>query len=123
MLLRYAFHKPFTVKFPDRCESQNGFKTDNEGGLVWYTDGSKTNKGTVVGVYRWGTRRGHSFSLGLHTTVFQAEISATKACRMENIEKGHTGRNIYILSNSRPTIKALDSFQIPSYSGTAINAW
>jgi hypothetical protein len=54
MLLRYVYHKPFTVKFPDKCEWQNGFNPENKGGLVWYTDGSKTNKGTGGGVYRWG---------------------------------------------------------------------
>jgi hypothetical protein len=31
---------------------------------------------------------------------------------MENIEKGYTGRNIYILSDSQAAIKALDSLQI-----------
>jgi hypothetical protein len=51
MLLRYAYHKPFTVKFPGRCEWQNKFNPDNKVGLVWYTDGSKTNKGTGAGVY------------------------------------------------------------------------
>jgi hypothetical protein len=25
MLLRYAYHKPFSTKFPDKCEWQNGF--------------------------------------------------------------------------------------------------
>jgi hypothetical protein len=97
MLLRYAYHKPFTVKFPDKCEWQNRFNLDSKGGLVWYTDGSKTNEGTGAGVYRWGLSRGHSFNLGLHTTVFHAEIYAIKACIMENIEKGYTGRNISIL--------------------------
>jgi hypothetical protein len=33
---------------------------------------------------------------------------------MENIEKGYTGRNIYILSDSQVAINALDSFQINS---------
>jgi ribonuclease HI len=75
-------------------------------------DGSKTTEGTGAGVYRWRLRKGHS--LGLHTTVFQAEIYAIKACTMENIEKGYTGRNIYILSGSQAAIKALDSFQINS---------
>jgi hypothetical protein len=88
MLPRYAYHKPFTVKFPDKYEWQNGFNPDNKGGLVWYLDGSKTNKGTGAGVYRRGSRKGHIFSLGLHTTIFQAEIYA---------EKGYTYRNIYIL--------------------------
>ena len=53
--------------------------------LAWYTDGSKTNKGSGAGVYRQGWRMGHSFSLGLHTMIFQAEY-VIKACIMENIE-------------------------------------
>jgi len=86
MLLRYAYHKPFTVKFPEKCIWQNGFNRDNKQGLVWYTDGSKTSKGTGAQTYRWGSRWGHSFSRGLHTTVFQAEMYAIKACTMENTE-------------------------------------
>jgi hypothetical protein len=65
-------------------------------------------------VYKWGSRRGHSFSLGLHTMVFQAEIYAIKACIMENIEKGYKGRNIYILLDGQADIKALNNFQINS---------
>jgi hypothetical protein len=41
---------------------------------------------------RGGSRRGHSFSLGLHTTVFQAEIYIIKVCVTESGEKGYTGR-------------------------------
>jgi hypothetical protein len=95
MLPRYAYHKPFTVKFPDKCEWQNGFKPDNKGGPVWYTDGSKTNKGTGAGVYRWGSRRRHSFSLGLNTTVFQTEIKALDSFQIYSIlvwESGESGR-------------------------------
>ena len=51
-----------------------------------------------------GSRRGHSFSLGLHV-----EIHAIMACIMEKTEKGYTGRNVYILSDSQAAIKALDS--------------
>jgi hypothetical protein len=71
MLPTYTFHKPFTVKFPDKCERQNRFSSNNKGGMGWYTEGSKTNKSTGAGVYRWGSRKGHSY-----TTVFQAEIYA-----------------------------------------------
>jgi ribonuclease HI len=46
--------------------------------------------------------------------VFQAEMYAIKACVMDNIEKGYTGRSIYILSNSQAAVKALDHFQINS---------
>jgi hypothetical protein len=62
-------------------------------------------------VYRWGPRRGHSFSLGIRTTIFKVEIYAIKACIMETIAKGYTGGNINILSNGQVTIKALESFQ------------
>jgi hypothetical protein len=35
------------------------------------------------------------------TLVFQTEIHAIKAYIIDSIERGYTGRNIYILSNSR----------------------
>jgi hypothetical protein len=82
--------------------------------LVWHIDGFKTNKGTDAWVYIWGSRRGHSLSLGLHTTVFQVEIYATMACVTENVEQGYTGRNIHTLSASQAAIKALNGFQINS---------
>jgi hypothetical protein len=34
MIPRYAYHKPFMVKFPDKCEWQKGFKPDIKGGLA-----------------------------------------------------------------------------------------
>lgn len=45
-------HKPHMVKFPDKHEWQFGLNSDNKGGLMWHTDGSKTNKGIAAGVYR-----------------------------------------------------------------------
>jgi predicted Rossmann fold nucleotide-binding protein DprA/Smf involved in DNA uptake len=35
------------------------------------------------------TRRKLSFSLGQHTTVFQAEVYAIKACISQNIDRGY----------------------------------
>jgi ribonuclease HI len=93
---------------------QNRINPNIKGGLVWYTDRSKTSKGTSAGVYTWGSRSRHSFSLGLHTTIFQAEKYVTKACVTENTEKGYKGRNIYTLSDSQAAIKALYSFWINS---------
>jgi hypothetical protein len=58
---------------------------DRKGGLIWYTDGSKTNKGTGAGVYCDRTRQKLSFSLGQYTTIFQAEVYAIKACAVENL--------------------------------------
>jgi hypothetical protein len=62
------YHKPFMVKFSDECEWYRGFTPNIKGDLVWYTDGSKTNKGTDAGVHREDLRRKHSFNLGLYTT-------------------------------------------------------
>jgi ribonuclease HI len=53
-------------------------------------------------------------SLGLHTTVFQTEYYAIKACITENMEKGYTGRNIYSLPDSQAAIKAIDIILINS---------
>jgi len=68
------------------------------------------NKGTGAGVYRWGSRRGHSFILGLYTTIFQADIYAIKACIMENIEEAtQVGTSIFFLTvkhSSRPSTAA-----------------
>jgi len=58
-------------------------------GLV-HIYGSNTDSGTDAELYRWQSIKGHSFSFGLHATVFQAEIYAIKACIMENVEKGYT---------------------------------
>jgi hypothetical protein len=76
--------------------------------MGWNMDGSKTNKGTGAGGYRWGSKKEHSY-----TMVFQAEIYSIKACIMCNIEKGYRGRNIYILSDRQPS-RPVTSFQINS---------
>jgi hypothetical protein len=74
----HVYDKPFTIRFPDRSEWKKGFQPDRNGGLIWFTDGSKTAKGTRAGVCCHGTRRKLSFSLGQHKTVFQAEVYAIK---------------------------------------------
>jgi ribonuclease HI len=61
-----------------------------------------------------GTRRKLSFSFGQHTTVFQAEVYAIKACINQNIDRGYKNINIYILSESQSAIKALGKYQITS---------
>jgi hypothetical protein len=50
MIPRNVYEKSFTNRFPDRSEWEKGFEPDKRGGLIWYTDGSKTNKGTGAGV-------------------------------------------------------------------------
>jgi ribonuclease HI len=102
------------VRFPDRSEWKEEFQPDRKGGLIWHTDGSKTNRGTGASVYCDGTRRKLSFSLGQYTTVFQAEVYAIKACAVENLDRNYRNRNIYILSDSQAVFKALGKHQITS---------
>jgi hypothetical protein len=100
--------------FIDCTAAINGSPNLNnrKGGLIWYTVGSKTNKGTGAGVYGYGTRWKLSFSLGQYTTVFQAEVYAIKACTVENLDRNYRNKNIYILSDSQAAIKVLDNYQI-----------
>jgi hypothetical protein len=51
---RYAFHKPFTVRLPDRSDWDRGTVPIGKRGLIWYTDGSKTNERYwSQGVWPW----------------------------------------------------------------------
>jgi hypothetical protein len=52
------------------------------------------------------SRREHSFSPGLQTTVFHDDICTIKACVMEDIGISYTCENIYILSDKQ-TLKPL----------------
>jgi hypothetical protein len=89
-------------------------QTNRKAGLIWYTDGSKTNKGTGAGVYVHGTRQKFSFSLGQYTTVFQATVYAIKACMVVNLDRNYRNRNLYILSDCQSAIKALSNYQLTS---------
>jgi hypothetical protein len=53
-------------------------------GLIWYTDGSRTQRGIGAGDYGQSLRRVLSISLGKYATVFQAVMYAilTSACEI-----------------------------------------
>jgi hypothetical protein len=40
----HIYDKPFVIRFPDRREWKKGFQPNRKGGLIWYTEGSKTKK-------------------------------------------------------------------------------
>jgi hypothetical protein len=48
MIPRHTFNKTFMVRFPNRGEGENKLQPDRKEGLIWYTDGSKTNEGTAA---------------------------------------------------------------------------
>jgi predicted transcriptional regulator len=49
-----------------------------------------------------------------HTTVFQAEVYAIKACTVENLHRNYKNRSICILSDSEAAIKEPGKYQITS---------
>jgi hypothetical protein len=82
---------------------------------VQYTDGSENNEGTSAGMYKWVSNKGHSFSLWLLTTVFQAEIHIIKKCIQENtkrVKKG--GTSISSLIAKQPLRHLIISRYIPN---------
>jgi hypothetical protein len=42
MIPRHVYDKSFTIRFHHRSEWKEGFQPDRNGGLIWYTGGSKT---------------------------------------------------------------------------------
>jgi ribonuclease HI len=114
MILIHVYDNPSLSDFLIEVNGKRDFNPTETGVLIWFTYGSKTEKGTGAGVCCHGTRRKLSFSLGQHTTVLQAEVYAIRACINENLDRGYKNRNICILSDSQATIKALGKYQITS---------
>jgi hypothetical protein len=60
-------------------------------GLVWFTDGSRTEEGTGAGVFGQSVNRRLSISLRKYSTVFQAGVYAILACVGLFWVLGHAG--------------------------------
>ncbi|XP_029053881.2 uncharacterized protein LOC114881305 [Osmia bicornis bicornis] len=84
------------------------------GGLVWFTDGSKTGSGTGAGVAGESPRVEMTHKLGHHVTVFQAEVFAIWACAKYNLERAHSGKHIYTCSDSLAALRALHKVEVGS---------
>jgi ribonuclease HI len=80
-------------------------------GLIWYTDGSRTAKGTRAGVYGQSINRRLSISLGKHATVFQAEVYAI----LHEIEtQDRPEKYVSICSESQVALKVLQAAKTTS---------
>jgi hypothetical protein len=87
MVSRHVYDKPFRNRFPDRRERKKGVRPDRKGGLIWYTDDSKTKKALELGCI--AMERGGNLVLALGSTVvFQAEVYS-KACTVENLVRDY----------------------------------
>jgi len=78
-------------------------------GLVWFTDGSRTAKGTGAGVYGQSVNRRLSTSLGKHATIFWAEVYAILACVHETETQDQPEKYFSICSDSQAALKALQA--------------
>ena len=83
-------------------------------GLIWFTDGSKTEKG--VGATAWRQRSGHEVvcSLNVHATVFQAEVRVIAECAQAMLERDCRGLPVAICSDSQGALGALDGYLVRS---------
>lgn len=107
MVQRYSFEKKYTVIIPERESWKIGLPV--KAGSIWYTDGSKTEKGVGAGIYEPKTGTSLSMSLGRHTTVFQAEVAAVRYCIQEINRRRDPTRTIAIYSDSQAMLRALGS--------------
>jgi hypothetical protein len=109
----YSFEKPFDIQmnWKDWCHKEEQCLSK---GLMWYTDGSKTDNGSGAGIHGKTLRHDIYVSLGQYTTIFQAKIYAIGACFQENLSWGYLGKCIHILSDSQAALKALIRHQTRS---------
>ena len=104
--------KPYNVDIVDRTVWEKGEPEYMKRGITWYTDGSK--KSTGAGIYGVRPKVHFCISLGTLATVFQAEIVALAECARRCVERGLKGHTIYINSDSKAALMALDSYDFTS---------
>lgn len=112
---RYRFNHTYMVEYPDRLTwEENQDSLFSPKGLIWFTDGSKTEAGAGAGICCGGPRANVSLALGPTATVLQAEVFAIKACTRAILDRGYRGKHIYICSDSRAALRSLKSCIIDS---------
>lgn len=80
MIPRHVYDKSFMVRFPDRSEWKDGFQPDRKKGLIWSTDGSKTNP---------LQQECMAMVQGQYIRVFQAEVRGVTSCTVENVDRDY----------------------------------
>lgn len=69
MIQTHVFHKTFTVSLSDSVNGKEGSTPIEIGGLIWYTEGYKTNESTGAGVYDNGMIQRYIVRLGQYSTA------------------------------------------------------
>jgi len=101
-------------KFRTEMSTRNQWRSSSieQGTVKWYTDGSKTEDGTGVGIMGPNTR--YHEPMGKGPSIFQAEVYAIDRCVQFNLDRKYRQKRIVIMSDSQAAIRALDSFSISS---------
>jgi ribonuclease HI len=79
-----------------------------------YTDGSYCDNRSGAGVFSDTFNLKESYSLGTHTTVFQAEVYAILTCSDICQKVGFLNEIIHIFSDRKAALMALSSYKISS---------
>lgn len=106
------FKKNYEVLIPERSTWQKSTEKLRRQTKTYYTDGSKMDGNTGAGIHGCGLDQ--SLSLGVHATVFQAEVFAILACARELVQSNEINRKISIFTDSQAALKAFDKPQISS---------
>ncbi|XP_046145429.1 uncharacterized protein LOC123988721 [Osmia bicornis bicornis] len=104
----YHFKNSFRVNIP--CKEAwevNREELLTPGGLIWYTDGSKTKTGTGAGIWGERPRAEIAMSLDPHVSILQAEVFAIWACAKLCLERNYRDKHIYICSDSKAALGSI----------------
>lgn len=101
-------------KFRTELGTRNQWSSTSieQGTVKWYTDGSKTEEGTGVGIL--GPNIRYHEPMGKSPSIFQAEVYAIERCIQFNLDRKYTRKRIVIMSDSQAAIGALSAYSISS---------
>jgi ribonuclease HI len=111
----WNFEKKYKTEIRKREEWNLSLNTVSEP-IIWYSDGSKTDKGTGSGMYCEQLKIERSEKLCNHSTVMQAETLAIKLCAQATSSLNISNRNIFIFSDSQASIKALGKYTCTTHT-------
>ena len=87
----------------------------NRQGLVWFTDGSKTETGVGAAAWRQGSGFEVVCRLDTHATVFQPEVRAISKCALQAmLERGCKEKPVVICCDRQAALEALHGYLVRS---------
>ncbi|XP_074114897.1 uncharacterized protein LOC141537672 [Cotesia typhae] len=111
----YHFSHHYKVLIPSRQDWERGSKSIlSPPGLVWYTDGSKMEKGAGAGIYSSGPKTEISLRLGDTASIFQTEVYAIWTCAEHISKLNHRNKRVYICTDSCAALRALEQIEVSS---------